>query len=738
MQRSTFVTSILSLCVPALSMLGCDPPDEPVANESAEFNAANEPELSTPNEFDEFNRDGIAPNPAIAEAVAAYEREHPDAVFSWFNGQVDSFTSTPKLTIPDYALPTLKQLGLSTEARTPKLLAPPVNSAEHPNVGRNIDAMGDLTPLRDEELSRQVVDYVDWEKPDAATKALEAKAVLPILAAFLQENREIFGVSPEELKIAMTQTGYRHGAFGRVARFQLMYDRDEPIIGGLGLVEFDINWNIVGISRMIITPDKLTVEPAQVGAEQASRIAMHQPLEGCDVTALAVRSTVLGVDPILRRRVWEMELSDGNLSDCRYGVTVDAGTGEVLNTDDLVDRYTDAKVRRWGFTDGDQTAPTQLVTTGVYTRHASLLEHDFFYMMNDNLCSSTQTTCDLMENNGYDWELTSYCEGAYTSYSSSTKIRGADRNDRDWSGSDFYPSHISESFSETNAYHWARWFTIWLKPALDAMDLLPESTNDYERVLIIADGCKNGANYERDNEDWAVSTEDDKGEGGGVVRLARRWGTSDSFIACWSGYCFESVGTLTHELNHFFLHEYVGVTSSLNCNGSQQLEYTHEGILGSTLMQAFWHYYYDVGYDPTADTNFLYHSDTVRGRVHVSPETLMTLSTWLCGVGDNYTSGRVAGQVMWKIFHGVKVTGTDQDPITKPATDTEFITIAYTAAEKQAASTYKSRSEYANRVMEYLYQQEWPLSDRADYCDLWETHGLHTLINVDYCTEEAP
>jgi hypothetical protein len=693
----------------------------------------NEPELSTPT-MREGYRDGIAPNPAIAEAVAAYERQDPHAVFSWFNGQVDSFTTTPKLTIPGYALPTLKQLGLSTQARTPKLLSPGVNSAEHPNVGRNIDALGDLTALGDEELSREIVDYVDWEKPDAATKDLEARAVLPILETFLQENRAIFGVSSEELKIALTQTGYRHGAFGRVARFQLMYDRDEPIVGGLGLVEFDVNWNIVGISRMIITPDKLAVGPEQdqVGAEQAGQIAMRQPLDGCDIMTLAVSSAVLGVDPILRRRVWEVELADENLSGCRYGVTIDAGTSEVLNTSDRVDHYTDAKVRRWGFTNGDQTAPTQLVNTGVYTRHASRLEHDFFYVMNDNLCSSTQDLCWQQYMEG-----TTYCEDAYTSFNSSTEISGAARSDRDWSGSGFYPSNTSQSFGETNAYHWARYFAIWMKPALDAMDLLPASTNDYERVLIRADGCQDGgAFYKKDTDNWVVSTEDDKGEGGGVILLQRRFGSSNSFIACEVGDCFESVGTLTHELNHFFLHEYVGVGSDLNCAGSQQLKYTHEGILGSTLMQAFWHYYYDVGYDPSTD--FLYHSNAWRGRVHVSDNTRMVLSNWLCDPdGDIYQLGRLAGQVMWKIFHGVKVTGDNQSAITKPATYTEFITIAYTAAEKQAASTYKSRSEYANRVMEYLYQQQWSLSDRADYCDLWETHGLHTLILTDYCTEEA-
>ncbi|NJK31309.1 MAG: PepSY domain-containing protein [Deltaproteobacteria bacterium] len=724
MQRRSSLTSILPLFASGLLMVGCEQSDDSTsANESSELTVTGEPESKTP--------DGIAPDPAIADAVAAYQRRDPDAIFTWFSGQVDSFATRPKATIPDYALPTLKQLGLSTTAREPLLLSPPVNSAEHPNIGRKIDELGDLTPLTDEELGEQVVDYIDWDRPDEATIALEAKAALPILAAFLQQHRDIFGVSPDELDIALTQTGYRVGAFARYARFQLMYDRDEPIIDGFGLVEFDANWNIISISRMIVTPNKIPVAPAEnlVDAEQAHRIAMEAPLEGCEGATLSVASAVQGVEPISRRRMWEVDISDGRRGECHYRVSIDASTGEVLNVSDLIMHYTDAVVRRWGFTNGDQTAPTQLVTSGIYTRDASRLEHDFFYLMNDNRCEGDpQVACSEDE---VGFAGTDECLAAYSSYSSSTYIRGTNRPDRDWSI--YYPNSASESFSETNTYFWARWFTIWMKPALDALGTLPPSTADYERALIITDRCQPGGAFYNGNS-IVVSTESDKGEGNGVVRLARRDPTasSSSFIACEGGGCYESTGTLTHEMNHFFLDKYMNVPSVLNCNfPTNETAYTHEGILGSTLMQAFWHYYYNIGYDP-ADTDMLYHSDTTRGRVHVDNASLMKFSSYDCGgAAGQYTSGRVGGQVMWKIYHGKKVTGSTETSIARPATDTDFIVIAYEAAERQAASTFKTRSEYAFRVMEIIDTMgQFDATDKADYCGLWDTHELASKINV--------
>jgi hypothetical protein len=712
MQRHSLFTTILSLFAPTVLIVGCDQSEEPgPATESSEFTAADKPESKT--------WDAVDPDPMIADAVAAYQRQDPSALFTWFSGQVDSFATRPKATIPDYALPTLKTLGLSTTAREPRLLSPPVNSAEHPNVGRKIDELGDLT---DEELAEQVVDYIEWDRPDQATLDLEAKAALPILAAFLQQHRDIFGVSPEELEIALTQTGYRVGAFARYARFQLMYDRDEPIVDGFGLVEFDANWNIISISRMIVTPDKIPVETEdRIGAEQAKRVAMAWPLEGCDGEALNVVSAVLGVEPVSRRRMWEVELLDGKLGLCHYRVSIDAGTGEVLNASDLVMHYNDASIRRWGFTNGDQTAPTQLVTTGVYTRNDSRLEHDFFYLMNDDRCvGDPPTECTEV---GFPSD---FCSDAYTSSSSTTYVRATNRPDRDWSI--YYPNSPSEAYSETNTYHWARHFTIWMKPALDALGTLPESTNDYERALIITDFCVDGGSWYSNS--FTVSTEDNKGEGGGVIRLQRRDPTDDSssFITCEDDSCFDSTGTLQHEMNHFFLHKYMNVPSVLNCSfPTNETKYTHEGILGSTLMQAFWHYYYNVGYNP-GDTDKLYHSDHPRGQVHVDNGSLMTFSDYTCG-GDIYQSGRVGGQVMWKIFHGKKVAGSTINSIARPATDTDFLVIAYEAAERQAASTFKTRNEYAYRVMEIIDTMgQFNSTDKADYCDLWALHELDSKL----------
>ena len=125
------------------------------------------------------------------------------------------------------------------------------------------------------------------------------------------------------------------------------------------------------------------------------------------------------------------------------------------------------------------------------------------------------------------------------------------------------------------------------------------------------------------------------------------------------------------------------------------------GILDSAVPQAYWHHYYEVGYDP-AD-NFVYKADYDAWPVHVDDASNITLSDYYCDdEGDPYKSGRLAEQVIWEIYQGKKVNGSVISGMARPATDRDFQVLTYWAAELVDASLYKDRYEMANRVMEIM------------------------------------
>jgi len=126
---------------------------------------------------------------------------------------------------------------------------------------------------------------------------------------------------------------------------------------------------------------------------------------------------------------------------------------------------------------------------------------------------------------------------------------------------------VSATFGETHAYFWARQFAQWLKPSLDAMGVLPGSASDYPKVLMITNACRSGSVH---NSSFSVTTEDNKGEGTNVIRLAHRNPAGPSF-----------------------------------------------GTLGTAVPHAFWHNYYGVGYSPS--TNKLYFSSWTIPTSHTGP-----------------------------------------------------------------------------------------------------------------------
>lgn len=701
-----------------------------------------------------------APNAKMVEAVRVFKQHDPDASFTFYGGHVDSFATKAKSAVPSYAISILKDLGLSTDPKTPRLLTAPTSAMEKPKAARDLDAESNIKlpilPERDtgekypSEGQSDAIDksegaapkerirtlppqdvqrLVEWKRPDTKTLDLETKAADAILDAFLAEHAALFEVNSAALKSHMRAVDYQVGPYFRKARYEQFYSPEEKLLYGQTLVHFDVNWNVIGISRMIATREKLAISPIDAEAvprERAVSIA-SKAYASCKDAKYETMRAERAVDAIRRLRVWDVELlsADGN---CHWRTIIDASTGRVLNVSDLIDRaYTDAKVNRWYFPGGDQFNANQTVSTGIYTRNDRRLEHDFFYVMNDHRCEGDpETSCSATSH------TSTWCEKAHGSYSGDSNIRGTRRTNRDFDN--YYPGGSSETFAETNAYYWGRSFAQWLKSSLDALGVLPSSASNFPRVLIITDACRSGSVH---NSSYQVTTDDNKGEGTNVIRLAHRdpGGSSNHNAACEGGGCFDNPSNLHHEMNHFFLKRYYSVGSDLDCGAANQLKFTHEGILGTAMPQAYWHYYYGVGYSPSS-TNKLYFSHKSVGRVHTSNSNKMTIGNYLCvdNTDDPYTAGRVVGQALWEFYHGKKVDGSTINNTWYPSTDRDFNVLVYWAADLQASSTYKDRYEFANRVMEILDKHSsWSSSGKQDYCSIFAHHQLDPFINSDYC-----
>lgn len=701
-----------------------------------------------------------APAPAVAGAIAELRKRDPDASLTYAGSHVDSFATTPKTQIPDYARPILARLGLPLKARPVRSLLSP---SRRPNKGEDLERGGRALPFVSETAAMSVPSsgatdvaerggkpvpldvrrkraqhpdqMVDWDRPDPRTAALEQRAALPILSAFLSSHARLFDIDPAALEKSVRAPRFHSSAQVRKLSFDQYVD-GEKVLYGRTVVQFDPNWNVTAVSRMLLTPAKLKLQtdsaPANggIGEALAVRGALASPAarECVGKEARAVR-TERALDIVRGVRVFDIESRSPD-GDCHWRTIVDAATGRVLNVTDLVDRaFTDARVNRWRYPGGNLMTPEQVVSTNQYTRNDRRLEHDFFYLMNDHRCEGAgETAC------GETSHASTWCSAAYGSTSGASFIRATRRTDRDFSP--YFPGGASETFAETHAYYWARQFSQWIKPSLDAMGVLPGSASDYPRVLLIADACRSGSVH---NASFSVSTDDDKGEGTNVIRLAHRnpAGASNHNASCEGGGCFDNPSNLHHELNHFFLRRYYEFGSDLDCGGANQMKFIHEGALGTAVPQAFWHRHHGVGYAPSS-TDQLYFSHSDIGKVHTNDATRMTVSANLCtnSTADSgpYVAGRVVGQALWKFYHGVKVDGSTQSGTWRPTTDTDFNWITYWAAELMAASTYKDRYEYANRFMEILDKHtNWSSSGKKDYCEIFQAHGLRTYINPDYC-----
>ena len=756
------VALLVAFAVPSEAQTTCTPIPDTGGRESPSFR---EPE----------------PDAALKQAVARLQAVDPDATVRFVDCEVDSFTTRPKPTVPPYAAAVLQAAGLPFAPVPVQLVPPPTREPKpgqdldstalvsrrvplaeegpavesHPGGGRSDGAQGDPQPgqpvveARTEPaivLEPRVSNFVPASPEVLERERGVAKA---ILAGFLAAYDDVFRMGTAQLAAGLPGLkvmDYRSGRFGRAVTFTQSVSQ-LPVLESRTQTHFDANWNVIAITRTLYTPAKLTFPAARL-PRQRRAVAIAKDaigsLTGRDPAAFEAVEVVQGLEPRRRQRIWSVRCTLPGSPEFDFTVLV-GRRGEVLNVSDNVDAFTDARTRRWAYSNGDQTQPYQVISTGIYTRGSNTLRHDFFYLETDERGGGIfgQSQCNAADTSNKSlWRPFAWG----TNNSPFSYIRHTHRSDRDFSI--WSPAHSSGSFGESHTYFWSRWYYQWMKPALLEMGVLPGNAADYPKITIINNACIDDIGYANSSLDVTIHL--NEGEGEGKVRLADlcRDGNpqcfasdfdennSGSFATCEGGGCQPTPSVIHHEINHRVLGGMFGVGSSLDCTASDQRKFLHEGLLGSVLPQAFWHFWYGVGFNPPTDR--LFTANAARGRVHDDLASNLTQSDYPCWANTSgqgpYEAGRVAGQPLWEIFHGKLVTGNSVVNTYRPATDTDFLILSYWAAELMASSTYRDRWEFANRVMEILEISNWPTAAKQDYCEIFEHHELDNFIVPSYCS----
>ncbi len=726
------------------------------------------------------------PRVALRKAITKFQRTDPDAAFSFFNCEIDSFATTPKETIPDYARDVLTSMGGSTDPVPPALMAAPTDLAragqdldapknqasrfpllfepenpKPPPENERFDAVeNDPSPTKPAEIVRtrpaRFLDGVpeDYRPPRDEAQKRNAPVAMAIASAFMARFGELFKMPRNAAGGAdlssLTGMQYSEGKYYRRLRFDGQMLGKLPVLYGQTVIQLDHNWNVINISRQLMTPGKLSVPPDttvdQAAAEKAA-LAAAGKTSGEPITRWSIVASKIHVDVIRRLNVWRVDLVIPEDPEFDLTVLVDADTARVLNVSDNVTAYTDARTRRWAYSNGDLgSGAFQVTSNGIYTRDDNSLEHDFFYLMTDERGGGNfgQFTCTSTPRNSL-WRPLAY----NTTNGTNSFIRHTHRSARDfniWS-----PAASSGSFAESHTYFWARKFILWLRPTLSHLGVLSSNVSNYKRFAFIINSCSD--DYYASSS-LPVATQHNLGESLYKIRIREECKSTNancfasdyddggsSFVTCEGNGCVGTPSVIHHEMNHFVMGQYFGISSGLDCGGGNQGKFLHEGMLGSVAPQAFWHYYYGVGFNPS--NSRLFTKSAVRGRVHANTSTRLDLSDYWCvdntsGQGP-YEAGRVPGQPMWEIYHGKRADGNSLTNILRPADDLTFLNLSYWAADLVQASTYKDRYEMANRWMQLSINNLGFSSNaqkeqlRDQWCDTWEHHELGGFINAAYC-----
>lgn len=697
----------------------------------------------------------VPASPQVQAEIDAYRIFDPSARFQLVRGHVDAFSAHPKSTVPNYAREILEQAGLNTDPvaqpRVPTTEEPAKTEAPQ-DLPREADPGADDGNDGDDDsgdADDQLPVDDDTHTGQDQWYGQEGKEVVePILREFLRRNARLFEMRQQHLAEGLPTLDlvrYGVGKHFRRAEFTQRLGR-VPVLDSKTLVLFDLNWNVVGISQQLFTPQKLDLELARpISFQQARALALDAL--GLDAEDARLMGSELGIDPIRQTIAWIFQIEDlEDLSE--FTVQLRGSDGVVLNISDDTARYNDAQVKRWDYTGGDMTMATRVDTVNVYTHDDNTLVHDFFYLVNDDrndggtgVCSDTSPDSNSTPN-------------AYGTTNSSEYVRPTRRSDRDFTL--WNPQAAKGSFGESHAYYWGRKYVQWQKQALVDLGLLTLGNfNNYTKALIIVNACDDGAgNYKGS---LSVSTMDDLGEGLGTIRLPERCRSGNGNCSATDyadsnsgnlytyegdgGYHFP--GVIHHELNHFLMIEYLGVDNGKDCNNFKEHKYFQEGGLGRVLPQIYWASKYDlvpsdVDYLPDT-TNKLFRSNGTSGEIHDESDssTLHDLSSFACGTdnGDPYAWGIPVVQPMWEIYHGQKIEGAIRFSMARPAQDKGMIKSAYYAADMASASFFKDRWEVANRFMEFweLFSTAVP-DTKEDWCEVWGHHGMDTFIAASFCS----
>ncbi len=716
----------------------------------------------------------MEPDEKLMQAVEAFKKKDPNARFTWFRGHVNSFSTAPKKTVSSYSLSILEKNGLSTATHEFQW----VRTTTTLNVGGDWDSeFTKPLPYPGEEpanghsetklpadkgvISQNenvIIDNRPAPRPQKMGTILqknERKIAKQILRAFFKQHNDVFKLEDEQIQNGLPNlklVRYGIGEFSRRMVFQ-QYVNNLPILDGKTIVLLDLNWNVTNISRQIATKQKLQVNHNDLlKKERILKMAVAEVSQKFKVSLdeWEIKEARRGIDVIRGIVAWKVRaVASGQ--DFDLTIKVHGRTGEILNISDNIDRYTDAKLKRWAYSGGDFTEPYEILSTNIFTQNDDTLEHNFFYMANDEEEGGNGTCTETSPNS-------KTTPPAYGTTNGNNYIRPTIRPDRDFSL--WNPKSAKGRFGEGQVYYWARAFVLWLKESLDANGVLPASTSDYPKVLIIVNACDDGAGVHKSSFD--VTTLDNKGEGTNTILLPERCrkGNANCHPSQYddsnSGHQYtyldnggyHAPGVVHHELNHFILRAYYDVDATLECSQGVELKYLHEGGPGRTIPQMFWHHYYNVGYAPlkldeTLNSNKLFQSDDPSGKPHQDTGDINTLVSWQCGPNDKddpnyvnpYQAGGVVAQPLWEIYHGKKVESTDILSMARPAEDLGMLKSTYWALDMVSGSIWKDRWEMANRFMEYWEQYSSAASStKSDWCDVWEHHGLRTYIDTLYCS----
>lgn len=716
----------------------------------------------TPRLKDNFAHDNIL------TLVKRFQSLDKTAQFTYFRGHIDGFSAKPKASIPEYAVPILKQAGVDLTVQRAELMRTTLEkkpqtdwdeNSEMPlpfHVERNSNARqtlqkADLPEGKYEGDAKPLSHPPGKETTPAPRPQLDNEQHLAqgVFTNFLRQHADLFEVPKTLIDTNLPNlipVEYTTGKYFKRLTFQ-QKTGEHYLHSGKTVVLLDHNWNVINISRTLITPNKLASilranEPPKLTEKYAHALALrlaetHLKAEKSDIS---VKELIMGLDAVRGMYTWKARVVGADTPYQDVTLVIDAADGSLLNVADNTDRYTDAKVSRWGYSSGDYTQPNRYTNSNFYTRDDNTLVHDFFHVVTDNRNNGDPLhTCN-------DTPVATQTESAaYGTTSGSNYIRPTRRSDRDFSL--WWPAESSGTFGEAHVYYWARWFMQWLKPSLNNLGVLPNGASNYHQALIIANSCNTGVGVH--NSSFSVTVYNNVGEGINTIRLPERCrsgngncsgadtaDSNSSHIYTYEGNGgYSAPGVIHHELNHFVMKRYFGIGSGKDCGASEQLKFLHEGAAGRSLPQAYWHNYYGTGYAPT-NQNRQYRANQTSGRPHTNNSDLNKLSDFLCVETDSpYNAGSVVHQAMWKFYHGIAVNGSTQSSIPRVATDTDFLTLYYWAMDLVSGSTYKDRYEMANRVMQIMENHSaLSSSGKQDWCEVWDTHELDNFITNSYCS----